>query len=75
MSDLHNLVELYKTSGLSSKEAIEKAEGKEAFYLEKEDRKRAFELEKEDRERAFKLELERIKLEQIKQSGINAGEL
>ena len=71
MSDLTSLVELYKTSGLSSKEALEKAEDKEvkerAFYLEKEDKK----LELEDK----KLELERIKLEQIKQSGINAGEL
>ena len=57
MSDLTSLVELYKTSGLSSKEALEKAEDKEA------------------KERAFYLELERIKLEQIKQSGINAGEL
>ena len=58
MSDLTSLVELYKkTSGLSPKEALEKAEDKEV------------------KERAFYLELERIKLEQIKQSGINAGEL
>jgi len=53
MSDFASLVELYERHGFSGKEAIERAEAKE----------------REDKDRAYNLELERIKLEQIKQSG------
>ena len=58
------LAEWYKCSGLSTTEALEKA----TEVLEKAEDKVA-------KERAFCLELERIKLEQINRSGINAGEL
>eukprot|EP01038_Epipyxis_sp_PR26KG_P019890 gene19890-28159_t len=55
MSDFESLVKLFESRGFTGKEAIEKAEAKEA------------------RDVKSTVELERIKLEQIKQSGMNAA--
>ena len=61
MSSFEKLVEIFERRGFTGKEAIEKAEAKEA-------RKEAKDA------RDFNVELERIKLEQMKLSGMNTGE-
>ena len=67
MSSFEKLVEIFERRGFTGKEAIEKAEAKEA--IEKAEAK----AEAKDA-RDFNVELERIKLEQMKLSGMNTGE-
>jgi hypothetical protein len=70
MSSFEKLVEIFERRGFTGKEAIEKAEAKEA--IEKAKAKEARNEAKDARD--FNVELERIKLEQMKLSGMNTGE-
>jgi hypothetical protein len=72
MSSFEKLVEIFERRGFTGKEAIEKAEAKEA--IEKAEAKEAIEKAEAKDARDFNVELERIKLEQMKLSGMNTGE-